>query len=171
MGKVQKILSEITTRKLCTMDEHMAFYNDTAKEDYRFLSEIEELIKALQEEPASKELKKAAKDYSNNLDNICGSIGEQKRNAFKAGAKWQKKHLWKDAQGSDLPNFDRDVIALLDNGKVVFAHRPYPKGWDGKSITTGKVEHYTPKTFGKGGWNIPNVRCWLNVGLPKEIEL
>ena len=51
--KVQKILSEIATRKLCTMDEHMAFYNDTAKEDYRFLSEIEELIKALQEEPVS----------------------------------------------------------------------------------------------------------------------
>lgn len=50
--KVQKILNEITTRKLCTMDEHMAFYNDKAKEDYRFLSEIEELIKALQEEPS-----------------------------------------------------------------------------------------------------------------------
>lgn len=48
--KVQKILSEITTRKLCTMDEHMTFYNDKAKEDYRFLSEIEEIIKVLQEE-------------------------------------------------------------------------------------------------------------------------
>lgn len=51
--KVLKILSEIATRKLCTMDEHMAFYNDKAKEDYRFLSEIEELIKSLQEEPVS----------------------------------------------------------------------------------------------------------------------
>ena len=53
--KVQKILSEITTRKLCTMDEHMAFYNNNAKEDYRFLSEIEEFIKASQEEPISKQ--------------------------------------------------------------------------------------------------------------------
>lgn len=50
---VQKILSEIATRKLCTMDEHMAFYNDKAKEDYRFLSEIEEIIRALQEEPVT----------------------------------------------------------------------------------------------------------------------
>ena len=52
--KVQKILDEITVRKLCTMDEHMAFYNDKAKEDYRLLSEIEEFIKASQEEPKQK---------------------------------------------------------------------------------------------------------------------
>lgn len=60
--KVQKILSEIATRKLCTMDEHMAFYNDTAKEDYRFLSEIEKLIKAFQEEPVSNELEKVVEE-------------------------------------------------------------------------------------------------------------
>lgn len=49
--KVQKILSEIATRKLCTMDEHMAFYIDKAKEDYILLSEIEEFINSLPEEP------------------------------------------------------------------------------------------------------------------------
>lgn len=53
MDKVQKILSEIATRKLCTMDEHMAFYNDKAKDDYRLLSEIEEFVKTLQEESAN----------------------------------------------------------------------------------------------------------------------
>lgn len=47
-------------------------------------------IEYLQEEPVSENLEEAAKDYSNNLDNICGSVGEQTRNAFKAGAKWQK---------------------------------------------------------------------------------
>ncbi len=62
IDKVQKILSEIATRKLCTMDEHMAFYNDKAKEDYRLLSEIEELIKALQEE--SKECMYSKDNYT-----------------------------------------------------------------------------------------------------------
>ena len=62
MDKVQKILNEITTRKLCTMDEHMAFYNDKAKEDYRFLSEIEEVIKALQGKPVSDELEKVVEE-------------------------------------------------------------------------------------------------------------
>lgn len=93
------------------------------------------------------------------------------RNGFIAGAKWQKEHLWKPADGDDLPEIDREVIALLDNGKVVFAHRPNPEGWDAKSIITEKVEHYTPKTYDEGGWNIPDIVYWLNVRLPKEIEL
>jgi len=76
-----------------------------------------------------------------------------------------KKHLWKDAQGDDLPEIDRDVIALQGR-KVVFAHRPNPQGWNGKNISTGKVTHYTPKTYGKGGWNIPDVKYWLDAPLP-----
>ena len=77
---------------------------------------------------------------------------------------------WKDAQGDDLPEIDREVIALLNNGKVVFAHRPDPKGWDAKSIITEKVEHYTPETYGKGGWNIPDVKYWLDCQIPKIEE-
>ena len=79
------------------------------------------------------------------------------------------KELWKSAEGPDLPIFDRGVIALLDNGKGVFAHRP-PEYWDGKDIDTGKVTRYYPKTYDKGGWNIPDVKFWLDVKLPKEIE-
>ena len=86
---------------------------------------------------------------------------------FKRGAKWQKENLWKPADGDDLPEIDREVIALLDNGKVVFAHRP-PEFWDGKNIITGKVTRYYPKTYDKGGWNIPDVKYWLNVELPKK---
>lgn len=78
--------------------------------------------------------------------------------------------LWKPADGDDLPIIDREVIALLDNGKVVFAHRP-PEYWDGKDIVTGKITRNYPKTYGKGGWNIPDVKFWLDVRLPKEIEL
>ena len=89
---------------------------------------------------------------------------------FKRGAKWQKENLWKPADGDDLPEVDREVIALLDNGKVVFAHRPDQKGWDAKSIITEKVEHYTPETYGKGGWNIPDVKYWLDCQIPKIEE-
>lgn len=76
---------------------------------------------------------------------------------------------WKDAQGDDLPEIDREVIALLDNGKVVFAHRP-PEFWDGKDIVTGKVTRNYPKTYDKGGWNIPNVKWWLDVYKLPNVE-
>ena len=80
------------------------------------------------------------------------------------------ERLWKDAQGDDLPEIDREVIALLDNGKVVFAHRPNPEGWDAKSIITEKVERYIPETYDKGGWNIPDVKWWLDCSMPKVEE-
>ena len=80
------------------------------------------------------------------------------------------KDFWKSADGDDLPEIDREVVALLGNGKVGFAHRP-PEYWDGKNIITGKVTRNYPKTYDKGGWNIPNVKWWLDVELPKEKEL
>lgn len=85
---------------------------------------------------------------------------------------------WIDAQGDDLPEYEREVVVFTQNFpddagimSVAIAHRPNPDGWDGKSIATGEVEHYTPETYDKGGWNIPNVKYWLDVELPKEIEL
>ena len=60
---------------------------------YNILCNLDAYIDSLQEEPVSEELEKAAKNYSNNLDNIRGSMGEQTRNAFKAGAKWQKEQM------------------------------------------------------------------------------
>ena len=91
------------------------------------------------------------------------------KTACKLGANWQKEHLWKPADGDDLPEYDREVIALLDNGKVVFAHRP-PEYWDGKDIVTGKVTRNYPKTYDKGGWNIPNVKWWLDVYKLPNVE-
>jgi len=41
--------------------------------------------------PVSKELEEVARSYSNKLENVYGSIGEQTRKAFKAGAKWQEE--------------------------------------------------------------------------------
>ena len=129
------------------------------------LEGIVDFIDSLQEEPVSEELEEAAFDYAE----ACKCDGGEKLlcvEHFKAGAKWKAKNLWKPADGDCLPEIDREVIALLDNGKVVFAHRP-PEHWDGKNINTGKVTRYYPKTYGKGGWNIPNLKYWLDYPLPE----
>ena len=91
------------------------------------------------------------------------------------------ENLWKPADGDDLPEYEREVVAFQEIFptdvdvpsllKIVIAHRPNPEGYDGKSLTTGEVEHYTPKTYDKGGWNIPDVKWWLDCLMPKEIEL
>ena len=99
-------------------------------------------------------------------------------------AKWQKEHLWKPADGDDLPEIGREVIVLIKDSvqrnihakeyliyRIGFGHRPNPDGWDGKNIDTDEVTHYTPKLYDKGGWNAPNIAYWLDIELPKEIEL
>lgn len=90
---------------------------------------------------------------------------------FKAGAQWQKENLWKDAQGDDLPEIDREVIVLYQpypcegNEYVVsFAHRP-PERWYGRNLD-GEEHVFEPKTYDKGEWNIPNVVWWLDLDLP-----
>jgi hypothetical protein len=131
--------------------------------DYQRMEAIRMAINALQEEPANDDLKKAAENYAFTMS---GEDEVLKYNAFIEGAQWQKEHSWKPADGDDLPEIDREVIALLDNGKVVFAHRP-SEHWDGKNIDTGKVTRYYPKTYDKGGWNIPNLKYWLDYPLPE----
>ena len=87
---------------------------------------------------------------------------------------------WKDAQGDDLPEIDREVIVLIKYNvqrnihdeeyptyRVGFGHRPNPDGWDGKNIDTNEVTHYTPKLYDKGGWNGPNIAYWLDLELPE----
>lgn len=71
----------------------------------------------------------------------------------------------------ELPEIDRVVIALIpayDGWKVVFAHRPDPVGYWGKSILSDEYEHFQPETY--DGWNIPNIKWWLNLDLPKTDE-
>ena len=94
--------------------------------------------------------------------------------SFERGAKWRDANLWHDAQGDDLPPIDEEVIVLCDDEhggyKVSFGHRPYKKGYLGKSMVTGNVETFYPHTYGKGGWNIPDVRWWLDCSLPNLEE-
>ena len=154
-GKVQKIREEV--EKLHGNPYYMMAVKDVLE------------ILDMQEKPVSEELEEASRNYADNEeygDDVYFAI----KAAFKVGAEWKKNHLWKPADGDDLPIIDREVIALLDNGKVVFAHRP-PEYWDGKDIVTGKVTRNYPKTYDKGGWNIPDVKYWLDCSMPKEIEL
>ena len=132
-----------------------------------FLGIVTEVWEKLQEEPVSEDLEEYINELSKQFPEV--SFAKLSRIAVRV-AKWQKENLWKHADDDDLPIIDREVIALLDNGKVVFAHRP-PEYWDGKNIITGKVTRNYPKTYDKGGWNIPNIKYWLDVELPKEIEL
>ena len=102
------------------------------------------------------------------LDEESGKYAAKK--LFDIAVEEYKQSLWKPADSDDLPEIDREVIALLSNGKVCFAHRPNPNGWDGRNILTGEVNHYTPKTYDNGGWNGPDVRWWLDLDLPKMEE-
>ena len=77
---------------------------------------------------------------------------------------------WKDAQGDDLPEIGREVIVLCKGGRVAFGHRPVEK-FIARPVRYGKTEEYEVKTYDKGGWNIPNVKWWLDCSMPKEIEL
>ena len=121
---------------------------------------------SLTQEPVSEDLGEYINELSKQFPEV--SFAKLSRIAVRV-AKRQKEHLWKPANGDDLPIIDREVIALLDNGKVVFAHRP-PEYWDGKNIITGKVTRHYPKTYGKGGWNIPNVKWWLDCSMPNVEE-
>ena len=128
----------------------------------------------------SPRIQKAADDYIGHPAEIEEDVDVwAKREAFKEGATWLQSNAWIDAQGDDLPEYDREVIVLLDrwngvelgeNMRVGFAHRPNPKGWNGKSLTTGKYEHFDVQTYGKGGWNGDGVKYWLDIELPKTTE-
>ncbi|MCR5578622.1 MAG: hypothetical protein K6F74_05350 [Prevotella sp.] len=115
------------------------------------------------------------------LQKILGSMENKKvfnRILFWLKMWWQdtKRQLfvtspWKDAQGDDLPEYDREVIAILDydfgHYKVVYAHRPNPNGWNGTNIDTGEKEYFEPVIYDKG-WNQPHVLFWLDTILPYE---
>lgn len=134
--------------------------------DEQRIEAISMAVKAMQEEPVSEDLGEYINELSKQFPEV--SFAKVCKIATRT-AKWQKEHLWKPAYGDDLPEIDREVIALLDNGKVVFAHRP-PEYWDGKDIVTDKVTRNYPKTYGKGGWNIPDVKWWMDCLLPNMEE-
>lgn len=83
-----------------------------------------------------------------------------------------KENLWHNAQGENLPPIDREVIVLCDDGhggyKVCFGHRPYE--YVAGVSYEGKMTYLEAKTYDKGGWNIPDVKWWLDCNLPNMEE-
>lgn len=174
MDKVQKIREEVERLKgwnnnVRNSTRHMTLQEeDFNRGKHSSYLEILDFIDSMQEEHVSEELEEAAENHAVERCRATSDmvLAEKCKWSFKAGAEWQKEHLWKPADGDELPIIDREVIALLNNGKVVFAHRP-PEYWDGKDIITGKVTRNYVERYDKGLWNIPNVKYWLDVDLPK----
>lgn len=121
-------------------------------------------------------LNKCAKEFENKpvstgavrVSDLCTDISYFLCKVRQDHKHWQETNadsMWKLAVGNELPDIDREVIALTVDGKVVFAHRPQ-ESWQGKNINTGDVTTHYPKRYGSGGWNIPDVYCWLDIDIP-----
>ncbi len=101
---IEKIREEIATRKLSTMDEHMKFYNETAKSDYEFLCRIEAVIGSHSEEPASEGLEEELNNWRHQHfhgrrdKDASGEYLERESqlNLAHHFANWQKEQMTKD---------------------------------------------------------------------------
>jgi len=175
--KVQKIREVIEKRYECWREKESKSHSIESEIRMSECKHLLLMLDSLQEEPVSEDLEKEVGNYIKMNGYDCLDSIEEVKYIANYFAKWGKNHLWKPADGEDLPEIEREVVVFTQNFpddagimRVAIAHRPDPKGWDGKSIATGKVEHYTPKTYGKGGWNIPDVVMWLDLDIPKLEE-
>lgn len=71
----------------------------------RFIDTLE--VKEAKEERVSEDLEKVAELYT--LDDSIKPWRNLTKEAFKDGAKWQKEHLWKPADGDDLKDETNDM--------------------------------------------------------------
>ena len=169
MDKIQKIRKEVERIQLYSQSET--------------LSQILDYIDKVQEEPVNDGLEEAAIAYNKKAVTAHNKrvnfvvVGNIPNEHFIAGAKWKENHLWKPADGDDLPEIDREVIVLTQKYPlkdseyaVSFAHRPYKGKYIGKSLTTGNIETFENETYDKGGWNQPDVKWWLDCGWPNKEE-
>lgn len=174
--KVQKIREEVERLR----NLHQIKYQNLGTNDNTCLvecgkrnlcNELLSFIDSLQGEPVSEELEEFALQYAGHHAPY-DSCWQEVEDAVKAGAQWQKEHLWKPADGDDLPEIDREVIVLIqdysddkDHLRVAFAHRPskYTKVWNSD---LGEEQVVEIERYGKGEWNIPNVKYWLDTYLP-----
>lgn len=171
MTDKEKIRKEVERlQKELVKEKEKGFGSDVDDACILELQNVLTYIDSLQEEPVSKDLEGAA--YHNCIDRLSKESIED----FKAGAKWQKENLWKPADGDDLPEIDREVVVLYqpypcegNEYAVGFGHRP-KEYWDGRNIETDEVTRYYPKRYDKGGWNVPDVKFWLDCNIEKLIN-
>lgn len=141
-------------------------------------------MKWMEEDKSHFEIKKELQKFLSENDYILNLVGAENESALllvaEHFANWNgMQHVKEELTGGEkdlgwrsvkesLPPIDEEVIVLTDviHGKIVpgahmicYAHRPNPKGWDGKNIETGEVKHHDVVTY--DGWNIPGVTHWM----------
>lgn len=185
--KVQKIREEVVKLKSNLMygacSSQIAMETCCKEEAYNEVLAILDTIQEEQKEPSKFDAAiQEGDDVRYNEDLGCRvNLSQLKRVAKKEEPVNEdledvaKEHFWKPADGEDLPEIDKEVIALTqpysndEHLRVVFAHRPNKyTTWIEKF---GEKKIVEVERYGKGEWNIPNVKWWLDVALPKEIEL
>lgn len=160
---VEKILKELWIEDGELNPEHRVCYNKALQEVQCELDTLE-----VKEVNLEKILIGFQNRYAHENSGELPSAIEIAKHFFLLGS----NNFCKPANGNDLPEIDREVIALTwenEHYKVVFAHRP-PEHWKGKNLLTGEVTTYTPKRYDKGCWNQPNVKWWLDFNLPIKHE-
>jgi hypothetical protein len=97
------IRAEIERLQDGLMDAKGRFCTNAAESAYHILCHLENFIDSMQEEPVSEDLEHAVNayiGYAPEVDESSSTYG--KRQAFKAGANWQKQQMMKDAVSAKI---------------------------------------------------------------------
>lgn len=134
MNKAEKIKVEIERWQEETMDENRNFKSQYDQGIFDGLSLLEYYIDSLEEEPISNDLEEVVNAYIGHAPEVdeCSSV-YGKRQAFKAGAQWQKERMLNnaierevkvDAGGypyidvTELYDYDKDKPLAKEGDKV-----------------------------------------------------
>lgn len=127
MNEIERLKDEIRTRKMCTMDEHMGFYNQEAESDYKLFDRIEKVLGSLFANPVSEDLREVCLGiFKKNINE--GLCFYDYHEGFVDGVNWQKNKLLVDSidaevgQGKHLTiptlNYMIDKMELTPGDKV-----------------------------------------------------
>lgn len=123
MNKLQEIKDWISKEQDGLMDAQGNFDNPSDEGAFHILTNLDYYIDSLQEEPVSEDLEEAANDYAHDI------VHDDVFETFKAGARWQKQQMMKDAVDAEC-----DVILLEEGDELQYSvlypigKRPYNKG-------------------------------------------
>lgn len=156
------IIAEIE-RKIKTLSPFSHQGSDTCGKIVRQLKSLIDFINSLPEEPVSEDADNAARDYADK----CGYDNDKQFMArqlcvehFKAGAKWERNHIWHNASEEPTKN---SLIIYKCNGKVPDIGRFSSVGLVNQKVFWDVYKY--PNTF-----TIYDIEkwCYLNDILPKD---